>query len=240
MKQRTRAVMTLVCSLGLVTSVLAASEAEYATRWDPAQGGPKTAASALSGLGLGNSEQDSFEIRYAVLPTPPSMRKDVKVILRERYRTNKSRHELTYKLRSNSPLPTVPSLANGHCPAGPGAKAPKDQIDVTFSDAAVPARAYSRSCTVESKSAPPPVPAALQATFAPCTSAVTRLEAGRLKVEEWHLTGGRRLIEVSRTGPDTQVELESFRREVVDPLVKVHQVRPLRASKTETGSECGT
>lgn len=193
----------------------------------------------LSKLAPGDPEEDQFEIRYAVLPALSSPAGDVKVILRQRQRTSKPHYELTYKIRSSSLLPAEPSLAIGHCPAGAGADSPGDEVDVAFTGATEPVRVHSRSCTVESKTAAPAVPEALNAKFAPCLSRMTRLKRNGLKVEEWHLPGGRVAIEVSKSGPDTAAELEAFQRDVVDPLVLIHKVRPLQESKTEMGSDCG-
>jgi len=248
MKQRTGWVMVLACGIGVFASGAAAAQAEYAIRWDPSQGGPKTAAEALARLAPGDNdiETDLFRVRYASEVKTPTDVVGARAILRERERTSKARHELTYKLRSNSPLPSVPSFAGAQCPAGPlvGPKdETKDEIDVSFTGAADPVRAFSRSCTVQSTSAPPPVPEALQTRFAACESTTTRLglkQRGNLRVEEWRLPGGRIAIEASRTGPDTPKALKAFRREVVEPLTTgSNAIRPLSRSKTDLGSDCG-
>ena len=114
----------------------------------------------------------------------------------------------------------------------------KDEVDIAFSASETPTRVYSRSCTVESKTAPPAIPAALKARLAPCSSTVTRLKVDLLKIEQWTLPGGRTAIEVSRTGPDTADEANAFWREIVDPLIRVQKIQPLRESKTEMGSDC--
>jgi hypothetical protein len=122
------------------------------------------------------------------------------------------RHELTFKLRSEAPLPPTPEVAAGRCPAGAAVESPKDEIDVTFTGIAESVRVHSRSCTVESNAAKPVAPEASQARFTPCSSTTSRLKVGRLKVEEWHLAGGRVAIEASRTAPDTCLELEALQR----------------------------
>jgi hypothetical protein len=57
---------TIGLACGLVTANIAlAADAEYAVRWDPFQGGPKTAAAIVPALGQGPAEEDRFEVRYA-------------------------------------------------------------------------------------------------------------------------------------------------------------------------------
>ena len=216
----------------------AAPVAEYAVRWDPSKGGPQTAVAALALLDSGAAETDHFEIRYGKAAGGPTMPVGVTVIVRERFRSNKPRFELTYKVRSDGPLPVTSGLSPGNCPAGAGGDPPKDELDVAFTGVTSFSRVHSRSCSVESKTARPPVPEDLRVTYAPCATRMTRLKVGRLKLEEWHLPGGRVALEASRTGPDTAAELDAFRRDVVRPLVEVQRVTPLLESKTELGSEC--
>ena len=64
-----------------------------------------------------------------------------------------------------------------------------------------------------------------------------RIEAGKLKIEEWDLPGGVTLLEVSRNGSNSEDDLESFQRDVVDKLLAAG-VQPSDRSKTEIGSSC--
>ena len=230
------AAAVVACSVA-ASALAAAAPAEYAIRWDPSSGGPKTAAEALANLVSGEIDEDVFKIRYAVLNEP---RPGIRAILRERIRTNKPRFELTYKLRSSSPLPQELAFTSAQCPAGAATESPKDEVDVSFSSKVEFTRAYSLSCTVESKKGSPAIPKALKAQLAPCASTTTRLKAGDLKVEEWRLPGGRIAIEVSRSGVDTDDDRRKFQDQVVAPLLDVHMIRPLKSSKTELGSDCGT
>lgn len=230
---------TTQLALCAASPTVAAADAEYAVRWDPAAGEPRTAAEALSKLASGHPEEERFEVRYARMPAPSWASGDIKVILRERRRTSGTGNALTYKIRSSSPLPSEPSLAIGHCPAGAGADSPIDELDVTFTGAAEAARVFSRSCTVESNAGAPLVPDSLNAQFFPCVSRMTRLKRKGYKVEEWRLPDGRTAIEVSKTSGEGAAEFESFRRKVVGPLVRVYKIHPLRESKTEMGSDCG-
>ena len=70
-----------------------------------------------------------------------------------------------------------------------------------------------------------------------CANRMKRTEAGKLKIEEWHLPGGVILLEVSRNGSNTKDDLESFRSDVVDKLLAAG-VQPSDRSKTEIGSSC--
>jgi hypothetical protein len=70
-----------------------------------------------------------------------------------------------------------------------------------------------------------------------CPAAVTRNDAGRVRVEEWRLPGGALLLEVSGSGADKSAALKRFRRQVVEPLLAAG-IRPVQESKTEQGSRC--
>ncbi len=66
---------------------------------------------------------------------------------------------------------------------------------------------------------------------------MTRLKSKDMKAEEWQLSSGAKVIEISLSGKDTKKELENFRRSVVDVLIN-RGVTPLDRSKSEMGSEC--
>ena len=59
-----------------------------------------------------------------------------------------------------------------------------------------------------------------------------------LKVEEWRLRSGQKIIEVSISGPRNAVDVNQFKLRVVDKLTTKHAVRPLSDSKTQLGSTC--
>jgi hypothetical protein len=68
---------------------------------------------------------------------------------------------------------------------------------------------------------------------------MTRLKAGKLKVEEWTLEpGGKLLLEVSRVGRDTEADLKAFRADVAEKLVTL-RAKPIDRRKSEVGSDCG-
>ena len=110
-------------------------------------------------------------------------------------------------------------------------------MDITFLASGQTKRAYSYSCTVESEDGPIAPPRVLNARPKNCSSRMTRLEAGALKVEEWHLPGDIIMLEASRKGSDTRSDADSFRQEVVVPLVK-SGIKPSDRSKTEFGGAC--
>ncbi|OUL97995.1 hypothetical protein A8M77_33830 [Variovorax sp. JS1663] len=216
--------------------------AEYAIRWDPAEGGPSSAAQTFAKLEVTADKKGDYEVGYRrPSAPPPGLPEGFAPIVRERWKTgpNKKEYELTYKQRGPSPSPATPTLDQWPCPVGK-TKDRKDEVDVSFRSLNDAARAYSRSCTVESKTAPPPVPAALKAPPAKCTSTMTRLKRGELTVEEWHLRSGRTLIEVSRSGAATDQDFASFQADVARKLIETHGIKPLQASMTELASACGT
>ncbi|NDZ17806.1 hypothetical protein [Variovorax sp. WS11] len=215
--------------------------AEYAIRWDPADGGPKSAAETWAKLELADGDKDTFNIWYSTVSAPPNLPNGFKAIVRERQKTNKKKYELTYKHRGQVPLPATPSLAQWTCPVG-ATDEKKDEVDVSFYGLTNVVHAYSRSCTVESKDAPPVIPKALKTKRADCKSTVTRLKLEKLTVEEWHVPGpGKRtIIEVSQSGADTNVDLGMFRDRIAKKLVEEYKIKPSKSSMTELGSSCGS
>lgn len=229
---------TSLLALTFAAQSTEASQAEYAIRWDPADGGPTSAAAALAKFGLADDKPDTFEIRYFTVSAAPDLPLGFKAIIRERERTSKQRYELMYKYRGQAPLPANPSSALWSCPVGATDKK-KDEVDVSFRSLTDVARAYSRSCTVEFKDARPVIPKTLKAKPADCKNSMTRLKADKLAVEEWHLSNGRTIIEVSRSGAATKEDLEAFRNDIAKALVETHKIKPLATSMTELGSACG-
>jgi hypothetical protein len=230
--------------------VLASAEAkepkeallEVAVRWNPAQGGPKTAVATWAALGLAPGEQEEFEVRYFEIIKGPPVPENFSAIGRERQRLGDHRFELTYKMRGESQLPASPTLANWTCPVG-GTDDRKDEADVSFVGGGNRRDAQSRSCTVESFTKPPAIPNALEVRLNNCSSKTVRLKRSDkkvdTKVEEWHLPTGETLIEVSWSGKRSLIEADDFERRVVGTLTAgKDQIRPLVDSKTALGSAC--
>lgn len=217
-------------------SSAAPAPAEYAIRWDINDGGPQDAGQAMETLGGNADRKDTFVVRYVFVATPSPMPPGFKAIVRERERTSDRKFELTYKYRGGTPLPSSPSLNKWSCPIG-NAKERKDEVDVSIRET-TEARAFSRSCTIESKTVAPLVPAGLSPEPVRCSSTVTRLKAGTLTVEEWHLPNDHTVIEVSDLGPATDAGVHRFRREVATPLI-AKGIKPVEFGMTELAGKCG-
>jgi hypothetical protein len=208
--------------------------AEYAIRWDICQGGPRTAADTLTALGQPAGDPEDYEVQYFDITPPEDAPDGFKSILRQRQK-GKKKHELTFKYRGDREL----SASDWTCPFAKKPDEEKGEVDVSILAAGDSKRAYSYSCTLESKNEPVKPPKALKAQPKECTVKMSRRKADKLglKIEEWHLPGNVVLVEVSRNGADTPAELESFQREVVAPLVEAG-IKPSDRSKTEAGSSC--
>ena len=209
-------------------------DAEYAVRWDPRQGGPATPEDALRDLHLKPSEPTRFEVQYLDFTAPAGVPPGFDAILRKRISGGEA--ELTFKLRGAAPLPANPSLKNWHCPLGV-TKDRKDEVDVTFIEGGQVLKAFSRSCDVASSDLTLQPPAALQARLKGCKSTMTRLRAGKLKIEQWQLADGSTLLEASRPGHHSDSAQQAFEREVLQPLTRL-KVQPLNRSKSAIGGDC--
>ncbi len=216
-------------------ALAAKDQAEFSLRWDPAQGGPASAEAALKSLGLKAGDTSRFEVQYFDITTPADAPPGFDAIMRKRIVGSTS--QLTYKLRGSRPFPGDTSLKEWHCPLPTPAKR-KQEADVAFLGLEQTSKAYSRSCSHSSKRLDITVPAALQPQPNRCRSAMTRIESGKLKIEQWLLPDGSRLIEVSQIGRDSNAASAAFRDQVVKPLIE-QQVQPLQRSKSAFGGECG-
>jgi hypothetical protein len=204
-------------------------QAEYAVRWNIEEGGPRSAKDALKVLQQQAGGPDEFVVQYFDFAPPSGSPEGFSPILRERKKGTK-KHELTFKYRGDH------ALSSWTCPfASPDER--KEEVDVSVLPESQAKRAFSYSCTLESKDGPIEPPPALHAKRKSCTSEMVRFKAGKLKVEEWHLPGDIIMVEVSHGGSDTPADLDSFKKEVVAPLVGAG-ARPSDRSKTESGSDC--
>ncbi|HEX6902957.1 MAG TPA: hypothetical protein VF789_24790 [Thermoanaerobaculia bacterium] len=202
--------------------------AEFAMRWDIAEGGPQSAQEVLKALKLKAKDPDNYEIRYFDFTPPRDAPDGFTAILRQR--KTKKKHELTFKYRGAGELPAV------DCPISSKPDEEKEEVDISVLGEGKTKRSSSYSCTVESKDGPVEPPQKLKAQALECANQMTRYKAGDLKIEEWHLPGGETFIEVSHNGSDTQKDLKSF-QEIVAKLVK-KGAKPSDRSKTELGSNC--
>lgn len=236
MTTRSTVLPMLICLAGMAPAVPAAhaaGDAEYAIRWDPAQGGPQTLDEIAAALGLRSGRRSTFTVQYFALEAPAGASPHFGVIARER--TSDGAVESTWKLRGDMPLPAAGPLAGMRCPFARPTQ-DKREVDVGWTSAGAPRRGYSHSCDADGHLAQL-LPAAMPAKPAGCSSEAVRLSAKNLKLERWSLPGGRLAFEVSSNGKDRPADLEKFERKVVRPLIAVG-VRPLGASKTEMGSSC--
>jgi hypothetical protein len=209
--------------------------AEYSVRWDPAQGGPASAADALQALQLRRTDSAEFEVLYFDVADPADLPKGFGAILRKRLTADAA--QLTFKLRGTAPLPDRPSLKNWTCPL-PQPNKRKDEVDITFLGIDDARKAYSRSCSHSTRDRSVTAPAALHAIAKGCMSTMQRLEAGALKLEHWRMADGSSLIEASQIGRDRQRDADAFRDKVLKPLL-AHGVRPIDRSKSTIGGSCG-
>lgn len=212
----------------------AAADAEFAVRWDPRQGGPATPQDTLGALRLKAGKPRRFEVRYFEFTPPPGLPPEFEPILRQRIGGDEV--EWTFKLRGPAPLPAQPTLQQWACPLG-ATRDRKDEVDLGFVGVGRVLTAYSRSCSVESHDLQSPAPATLQARPKGCASTMTRLSAGKLKVEQWQLADGTTLIEASRPGKHDEASMRDFEREVLEPLLAL-KIQPLQRSKSAIGGDC--
>ena len=237
MQMRGLVTTALASALWSACWAVAAGPAEFALRWDTAQGGPTRIAEVVTALQLQAAKGKRYEVRYfdvvQALPVPAGYQ----VLGRERGAPG-SKPDATYKVRGPEPMP--PELLTWKCPlTGPSES--KREVDVGFVGLAQVKRSFSVSCTVDKARLKASLPAGNSATPRGCTSAMERTKASSstldVKVEQWSLPQGRVVIEVSMEGSDSKVDLERFRDKVVMPLLDRKAI-PLEGSKTELGSDC--
>jgi hypothetical protein len=228
-------VLLLLCAALPGAARGAAPQAEFSIRWDPARGGPASPEAVLDALGRKPGKRSHFEVQYFDITRPADAPAGFDAILRKR--SHGRTVQLTFKLRGGTPWPEPSSLQQWHCPL-PAPNDRKEEADIAFLGAEQTHKAWSRSCSHDSRQPDIALPAALQAQPNSCRSTMTRLKSGDLKVEAWQLPDGSRLIEASRAGRDTPADHDAFRDQVVRPLL-ARQVLPLQRSKSALGGECG-
>lgn len=215
------------------SAALAAADAEFAIRWDPADGGPASIEAIAESLHLPEGKRKNFEVRYFSIKQPTDAPAGASAIARERLSGGEM--ESMYKLRSPAAFPSRGPQADWRCPFQVDAKR-KNEVDVGWSADGVWKKNYSRSCEADGHIAEL-LPARFMAKPLDCTSSMLRMSSGQLKIEHWSLSGGRQAFEVSANGKDSDAEREAFARRVVHPLI-ARGVKPLQQSKTQLGSSC--
>jgi hypothetical protein len=222
-----------LATLALWAPQAGATDAEFAVRWDPRQGGPATPEDTMRELRLTVDERSQAKVEYFEFTPPPGLPEGFTPILRQR--TSGPSHELSFKLRGSQPLPDTPTLKHWDCPLGPTDDR-KDEVDVGFVAADRTMIAYSRSCDLNTRDAAAPPPA-LKARPKGCASTMTRLRSGKLKIEEWRLADGSVLLEASRPGKHNAKSTRAFEHDVLKPLLAL-KIQPLERSKSAIGSDC--
>ncbi len=221
--------------LSLATTAIAANPAEFAIRWDPAEGGPKTIEEVAALLQLPSGRSKSFEVRYFSIRQPSDAVGDSTAIVRQR--STRQATESMYKQRSADAFSSGEPLAGWQCPfparANPKAKS---EVDVGWTPEGSTKKSYSLSCQVDG-TVELLLPAQFMAKPLGCTSRVLRAEAQGIKIERWSLPRGALSIEVSWNGEDNAADLEKFASRVARPLME-QGVKPLGESKTALGSSC--
>ena len=216
---------TCVALLAACVRVAEPGDAEFAVRWDPAEGGPSTAAAVTRLLELRPGREESFEVRYYDAPTPASAPDSARVILRERSRDG-GKTELVVKYRRAAPV-----TGKWTCPLGQRADRTA-QVDIGFGPGGSVSRMYSYSCEVSADS----FPASLHASPRACSISIARVTTDHLKIETWPLPNGEQLLEVSREARDSQSDLAGFEA-IVNRLIAAG-AHPIAESKTALAGTC--
>ena len=231
MKPLLRFGLAVACALASATVIAKPERAEYSVRWDPAQGGPASAADALKALQLRSTERSEYAVQYYEVNAPDALPPGFDAIMRKRHSADEA--ELTFKLRGHVPLSGQPALNQWTCPL-PAPHKRKDEADVTFMGRDDTRKAWSRSCSHASADLQLQLPAALAAQPKGCPSTMLRLEAGKLKVEQWRMADGSTLLEASRLARDTAGDRAAFRDKVLAPLL-AQGIQPIDRSKSMIG-----
>jgi len=217
------------------SAVLAEDAAEFALRWDPTAGGPKTAIEVISQLQLPSSDDvKEYKVSYFSVASPSDLPAGYSVIARQRSKGKKT--ELTIKYRGDTPLPETFDIETWNCPLGVDAEK-KYEVDISLLPDAEVKKAYSVSCSIETKKNIA-FPSELNATQIGCESRMHRYKTSDLKIEEWTFQpGAQKLIEVSKNGQDNANDFETFKTEVATPLID-SGIRPIVGSKSASAATC--
>jgi hypothetical protein len=232
-KSALSSIAAIVALIGGFSGFSFAMDAEYAIRWNPADGGPKTVEETLEALAdTSLNGLQTYTVQYFEVRTPPSdAPQGATTILRGR--STGTKYELALKYRSVDPL-SVSTCGL------PGVDRSKYEVDVSLGGrSSSVTRFYSFSCQAASVAGPIAPPVELEARPSPCVSRVTRRNTRRTRsrIEEWRLQDGGVELEVSREGTDSEADLAAFKGEVADPLL-AKGIKPSPRTKSEIGSTC--
>jgi hypothetical protein len=210
-----------------------AGDAEFAVRWAPKVGGPADLTKVSDLLPI-QGKSSWFDVRYFEVGAAKNVPEGFVAIVRERVKATKT--ETTWKYRGTEGFPTE-SEGVWKCPLRKEAKR-KDEVDISFLADGTLRKAYSRSCTSKT-GIREAVPAGLSPKQKGRSSKMNRRESAdeSLTAEEWRLSSGDVVLEVSMKGQDTPADLNRFKQVVVAKLLAAGAI-PLDRSKTEIGTEC--
>jgi hypothetical protein len=194
---------------------------EYAFRWSPRDGGPKTAAEVLTLLQASPVETNTFSIRYYRIG-----RQDFQdEIFRERLKSgNNAKKEYSLKIRRSYPISSLPQ-----CPE------PSEgsyEVDQTILGKGSTKQAYSYTC----KGSDPTLIQNMQATPLSCQSSVVRIETKKFRIEEWTLPDSSRILEVSKKGNPSKKWDKAFEKAL--ETLWMQGAKSIASSKTDLGSQC--
>lgn len=229
-----RRLLVPVTLVAASVSAWSQADAEYAIRWSPTEGGLSSIQQVSSILSI-EGKKSSYDIRYYEVETPQANPEGFEAILRERVKST-GESDVTFKYRGVGGFPTESEDA-WSCPLRNETKR-KDEVDISvLADGSV-RKSYSRSC-VSQVGVGRAVPATITLTQKGCSSKMARHESRDklLTVEEWHLSNGDIVLEVSMNGRDSDDELHVFRQNVVSKLLTAG-IWPIDRSKTEIGTQC--
>ena len=208
---------------------------EFSVKWNPIDGGPKSAKKAAELLNLAYDDPDNYFVQYYSFDGSKKGPKGAKGILRHRIK-NQKKEELTIKYRSDKPF----ELESWACPMSGTDGTIKYEIDTSLLADQKQSQAYSLSCDLEDSTAINTELTKQRAEKLDCPVWMVRSKIGAFKAEEWHICSDF-FIEISSSkkldGDDFQEALKSFQTKIVDVLT--HEgAKPLSRSKTDAASDC--
>ncbi|PXX45309.1 hypothetical protein [Undibacterium pigrum] len=221
----------------LVIAGTAATDAEFAIRWNVATGGPKTADDVIKLLGLPEVEADNYEVSYFSVAVPAGVPKADSIIARQRIKGEKT--QLMIKYRNKLPLHDKFTISRWECPLGQKAES-KYEADITLlfnkkSKAFYSQPAYSLSCSLKAKEKIS-FPTKLNAKQLGYSRTMVRYESEDIKIEEWTSTQCKeKFIEVSKSAKNTDTDYQAFVEKVGVKLIDAG-IKPEATSKSSKGA----
>lgn len=211
----------------------AALDAEYAVRWEEAQGGPKSLTEIASMLGLKDYKEQMATVGFFAVKQCSVVPEGFKLIARERVFKKKKGDapEVMLKLRGPVTPGTDPTVA-WVCPL-PKADKSKVEVDISWTGSDMK-KSLSRSCSQEDESALKIIPKDLAPVAPKCRSEMQRFKGKDLTIERWTLGDRRIVYEVSMSGQDDGQSEQRFKKVVLQALPGI---RPLSSGMTDIATQ---